>query len=121
MLMKSDCHDFLTRDNLFNAAIHNAYHTPLCWVTICPVKIQMRSARHAEDMGTKSFLERTRKRVVAARQEVEKAKDAVVIAEGKLALEKEEVRKAETRLFALQPNHTPTNPLPTVPADFAQC
>ena len=30
-------------------AIHNAYHTPLHSVTICLVRIQMCSARHAED------------------------------------------------------------------------
>ena len=52
--------------------------------------------------GTESFLERARKRVVAVRPEVEQAKDAVIVPEGKLALEEEEVRKAEARLLVLQ-------------------
>ena len=42
--------DFLTRENCFtDPAIHSAHHTSLNSVTICPVKIQMCSARHAED------------------------------------------------------------------------
>ena len=58
---------------------------------------------------------------MAARQDVEKAKEAVVNAEGKLALEEEEVRKREALLLALQQevNHSSTPP-PTVPADFVQ-
>ena len=42
--------DFLTRENCFtDPAIHSAHHTSLYSVTICPVRIQMCSARHAED------------------------------------------------------------------------
>ena len=46
---------------------------------------------------------------------------AVVNAEGKFALEEEEVRKGEARLLALKKevNHS-TTPPPTVPADFVQ-
>ena len=53
---------------------------------------------------------------MAARQEVEKAKEAVINAEGNLALEEEEVLKGEARLLALQyeVNHTST-PDPTMP------
>ena len=54
---------------------------------------------------------------MAARQEVEKAKEGVVSAEGKLALEEEEVRKAEARLLVLkeEANHMPGSLRPTVP------
>ena len=36
-------------DLFTDPAIHNAYHTPLHSVAICPARIQMCSARHAED------------------------------------------------------------------------
>ena len=53
---------------------------------------------------------------------MEKAKEGVVSAESKLALEEEEVRKAEARLLVLkqEANHMPASPPPTVPADFIQ-
>ena len=71
--------------------------------------------------GTKSFLERARKRVVTSRQEVEKAKEALATAERKLAFEEDGVLQAEGPLSALQQkaNGTPECPAPSVPADFA--
>ena len=44
-------------------------------------------------LGTESFLERARKRVVAARQDVEKAKEAVVNAEGKFSKKRKSARE----------------------------
>ena len=50
VLMNSDSWWLSKSWDLFtDPAIHNAYHTPLHSVTICPARIQMCSARHAED------------------------------------------------------------------------
>ena len=46
-----------TRVNVFNdLAIHSVYHTPLHSVTICPVRMQMCSARHVNSCSAGSKL-----------------------------------------------------------------
>ena len=72
--------------------------------------------------STESFLERAKKRVVGARQEVEKARDALTSAETKLVLEEDAVRQAEERLHVLRQEvlGVPRSPPATVPADFMQ-
>ena len=77
-----------------------------------PVQAQVKPVQD-RIAGTKSFLERARKRVVTSRQEVEKAREALATAERKLAFEEDGVLQAEGRLSALQQEAT------TVPADFA--
>ena len=65
---------------------------------------------------------RARKRVSVARQELDSAREKVVTAGNKVALEEESVHQAESRLSELrqEANGTATSTPPTVPVDFVQ-
>ena len=71
---------------------------------------------------TESFLDQAKARVVGARQEVAKARDALTFAETKLVLEGDAVRDKEERLLLLrqQASGVPGSRPATVPPDFMQ-
>ena len=73
--------------------------------------------------GTELFLERGRKRVEGCRQDVEKAREALVAAEAKL-LSEEDASQAEDRLRVLRQEAAAggvqESPPATIPANFAQ-